>query len=196
MSQEWNPIPEIRRSVSDGIFGIFGVRPDPGQIHIPAEKAAVSCSCFVMSDRDPADVAAELDRNRDRFPEVRGISPVAGVTERNRWLLFELSDLMYDRAVRTDCGPEAVFPEDDTDSFCFHRMRMLSRYDSSGCPADADVQRAVLLCWVAGDSGREQDRVKAESALLRMVLGRAPKDRQDILRQCGDVARTALRMLY
>ena len=186
-------IGEIRDSVREGIGRALQLDAGERQIHIPARDAAVSCSVLLRTGADTAGEADRLNRALDRFPDVRGAKLLSGVRGSGGWLLFDLSGELYDLAAR--CAPQ---PADGPrgESYCYYRMRMLARYPSSGCPSDGSVQRALLICWAAYAGRYGSGRERAEQALLEMGRQLPAPERQCLLRECGDIGRTALRLLY
>lgn len=186
-------ISEIRSAVREGIKRGLCLEADEGQICIPAKEAAVSSSVLVRTGSDAAAEAMRLNRCLDCFPDVCGAKLLSRVRGSRGWLLFDLSKELYDAAARIALPPAAGT---DGASFCYYRMKMLARYPSCGCPDDESVQRALLLCWTAYAGPSQSGRKRAEDALLTMGRHLAARDRQCLIRQCGDIGRTAIRLLY
>ena len=177
----------LKRSTADWIGSVCGVPVGEGSVRIPSRDADVSCSFFVREKEAVPGIAERLSEALDSSPGY------ARVRERNGWILLDLSAEFYDGIARSYLSVSG-FPENA--DYCCHRMRMLSRYPSCGCPDHPDVQRALLLCLAAAEDPSVARRERAERALLSMALRERPADRTALLSRCGDVARAAVRLLY
>lgn len=186
-------ISEIRTAIGEGIERGLQLRTNDTQIRIPAKDAAASSSVLVRAGSDATREAEKLNRSLDCFPDVRGARLLSRVRESRGWLLFDLSKELYDLAAEA-----APLPERPPcgESYCYYKMNMLARYPSRGCPDDESVQRALLLCWTAYAGLYKSGREQAEQALLAMGRKLPVSERQSLLRACGDIGRTALRLLY
>ena len=186
-------ISEIRTAIGEGIERGLQLRTNDTQIRIPAKDAAASSSVLVRAGSDATREAEKLNRSLDCFPDVRGARLLSRVRESRGWLLFDLSKELYDLAAEA-----APLPERPPcgESYCYYRMNMLARYPSRGCPDDESVQRALLLCWTAYAGLYKSGREQAEQAMLAMGKKLPVSERQSLLRACGDIGRTALRLLY
>ena len=186
-------ISEIRTAIGEGIERGLQLRTNDTQIRIPAKDAAASSSVLVRAGSDATREAEKLNRSLDCFPDVRGARLLSRVRESRGWLLFDLSKELYDLAA--EAAPLPAGPPCG-ESYCYYRMNMLARYPSRGCPDDESVQRALLLCWTAYAGLYKSGRGQAEQALLAMGRKLPASERQSLLRACGDIGRTALRLLY
>ena len=183
---------EIRASVREGIRRGLHMEAGDGQICIPAKEAAVSCSVLVRTGSDASSEAESLNTCLDIFPAVFGAKLLSRVRGSRGWLLFDLSGELYDLAAKTAL-PAADRAEGE--SFCYYRMKMLARYPSRGCPDDESVRRALLLCWTAYSDATQSARKQAEDALLTIGRQLPASERQNLIAKCGDIGRTALRLL-
>ena len=156
-----------------------------GSVRIPSREADVSCPCFVNGGPDVQQTVRELENSL--IPEV------AGIREKNGWLLMDLSPQFYDSAVRSLAETEGRVV---TETYCYQKMRMLTRYPGKGCPCNRDVQRALLLALVASEEPSGAHLEQAERALLTMAYPTEPEKRTELLSCCGDVARAAINLLY
>ncbi len=186
-------ISEIRASVREGIKRGLDMDAGEGQICIPAKDAAVSSSVLVRTGSDASSEAGKLNACLDFFPDIRGAKLLSRVRGNRGWLLFDLSGELYDLAAGAVLPPAGLTAGE---SFCYYRMKMLARYPSCGCPDDESVRRALLLCWTAYSDPTRSARKQAEDALLTMGRQMPAAVRQNLIRKCGDIGRTALRLLY
>ena len=186
---------EVRSAIAAGLAEQLQIPVSADRIRLPARGAAAGCAIAVSLNADAARWAEQLDAVRDRFPTVWGAPLLAAVHEKNGWLLFDLSDALY--AAAADRLAEAADPiPADHGCYPLHRLRMLARYPSAGCPADAAVQTALLLCLAANEAPTDANRARAEEALLSMAYHLPPAARTALLVRCGAVARAAAGLLY
>jgi len=159
-------------------------------IHIPAKRDAVGSPIAISYALDADKIAESL--TPDRFLPVLGVLPVARVRAENGWLLFTLTDALYDAAI--DAVRDALQkPTSDCESYALNRMLSLARHDGTTCPKDAVAQRAWLLTLLLLDDARPAAIARAEEALLTMQHHLMPRERLDGF---GALADAASRILY
>ena len=185
----------VRGALAESLTEILNIPVSPEQIRLPARGAAVGCAAAIAEGADAEEWAMLLNDNRSAFFPVLGVLPVKRVRAENGWLLFDLSDELYSAAA-VDAAEGCGDIPSDHENYLLHRLRMLARYPSHGCPADAQVQRALLLCFAADEQPTAANLKRAEDALLTMAYALSPRDRTLLLSACGDVARAAVRLLY
>lgn len=183
----------VRSALAEGLTAALHISIQPEQIRLPARGADAGCSAALRHGADAEAWANTLNTALDLFPEVLGAPLLARVTSENGWLLFFLHGDLFSAAVAAYAADE--LPEDH-EHYPLHRLRMLARHPSCGCPDDPAVQRALLYALAADESPTAANRARAEHALLTMAHHLPPAKRQALLARCGDVARAAARLLY
>ncbi|MEG1525286.1 MAG: hypothetical protein RR224_07990 [Clostridia bacterium] len=159
---------------------LTGVRIE--QIKIPAKHAAVS---VYWPCKDVVDVAA--------FAPLLGVPLVAAVECKDDWLLFRLTDAFYSACV--DEVLRTLPPvEEDRGEYTLNRMLCFAGKHGTGCPADAQIQRALWLT-LGAQSGLGAKR-SAQQALLTLAIDCLPKERMTRMDTCGALADACARLLY
>lgn len=178
---------ELKNEISARISAASGVRVTEKDIRIPARDAMISCPSFVRKPELIEKTVKLLNEQREEGTSLKNIR------EKNGWILMDPDTGFFIETVKQFSRARDI-PEDG--SYCFHRMRMLTRYPNADCPDEPDVHKAILQCLVYDDEPTDAHLRRAEDALLKMAYARAPKERQDLLIRCGDVARAAIQLLY
>lgn len=185
----------VRAAIAERLSSDFENPILPEQIRLPARGADAGCAAALTCGLDANAWAEKLHAARDSFPTVLGAPLIAKVHSRNGWLLFDFDAAFYSAAVSALAVCEEDIPADH-EIYPLHRLRMLARYPSPGCPDDPSVHRAVLLALAANESPTAANRARAEEAILTMAHHLPPADRAALLRRCGGVARAVAGLLY
>lgn len=177
---------DLKKNIADWVKKECGFELLPEKICLLPRSADISfCT---GPDWDASGIAVQLEKSRDRFCIKDGIGDVRS---EGIWILINLGNGFYREIIfgyAKASEKEAVL-----NSYVLQRMRMLSRYESCGCPEVPKVRRALFLALIAKETGKRKE--EAERALLEMAADERPAERQRLLRQCGDVARAALELL-
>lgn len=155
----------------------------PAHVRLPGRR----CAAAIYRGEDGVPVSGD-------FPPGRcfGVPLIAETTQENGWLLLTFTDAFYSAA-----ADEAILrlpaPESDLGSLAINRMYALSKKAHRGCPADARVQRALLLLMTIGRGVSVSD---AGRAALTMFSGVPPRERARLESCSGAVGDAGMRLLY
>lgn len=185
----------VRAALADGLGRSLNRAVSPEQIRLPARGADAGCAAALGYGLDAASLATELQAARERFPTVLGALLVKSVRAVRGWLLFDLHGDFY-AALADACAVPAEEIPSDHEIYPLHRLRMLARYPSRGCPEDPDVQRMLLLALAANESPTAANCARAENAVLTLAHRLPPAERSALLIRCGSAARAAAALLY
>ena len=185
----------VRTAIAEGLSHGLQLPISEEQIRLPARGAAAGCAAALSRGADADAWARQLHAAREKFPRVLDAPLLSSVTAEHGWLLFHLHEDFYAAAADAIAIPKERIP---TDHECYplHRLRMLARYESRGCPNDAAVQRALLLCLAANEAPTAANRARAEEAILTMAHHLPPAERITLLSACGCTARAMAALLY
>lgn len=152
-----------------------------------------------------ADCLARVHAVEAETPAMFDGAPLfAEIAAREGHLCFSLTDAAYGVLMRRviACAALPELPEETGEPipYAAARMRMLARRESTGCPDDPAVRRALWLCFGIAEDGISPLELyaragKAAGAALAMAHGLPPKERPRRLAACGEVGKCTARLL-
>ena len=161
----------------------------------------IPCDRF-KNARDEGELALSMVREGDltecvnllnaRLFECRldGLPVLCKVSARNGWLIFHLSNAMFDLMIRgtRELEYHGRVLCDDGDNY----LQLLSRKPPCACPDVAAVRRALWLSWCAYSGGKWTN--ETELAMRSMTTGLYGKERLDAEAQIGGAANAILKL--
>lgn len=175
---------DIRTRLAEALGGAIGTAVSERAVRLPARSA---------------DASAHLPPGFDPVPTLSadygllwGAPLVSNVRFENDWLLFTLSDALFDALVG-QINATLPLPEDDGGERALNRLLVLGRHDGEGCPALPPFRRALLDAICVNQSPAAYRRaVRAAETLFHPIL---PRERPALLDCSGAYARALARLL-
>ena len=175
---------EIRIRLAEALGGALGTAVSERAVRLPARSA--DASAHLPPGFDPVS-ALSAD-----YGLLWGAPLVSNVRFENGWLLFTLSDALFDALVG-QINATLPLPEDDDGEHALNRLLMLGRHGGEGCPALPSFRRALLDAICVNQSPAAYRRaVRAAETLFRPI---PPRERPALLDCSGAYARALARRL-
>ena len=121
----------------------------------------------------------------------KNIPLLAGISEKNGWLLFSFTNAFYERACELLWEAKGESKEKE-ETYLGSRLRILARHGRAPCPPDPQVQRALWLAIHCAHRGSWPP--EAEQAILAMSHHKLGSERVVLERQLGGVAEAILKL--
>ena len=175
---------DIRTRLAEALGGALGTAVGERAVRLPTRSA--DASAHLPPGFDPAPALSS------DYGSLWGAPLVSGVRLENGWLLFTLSDALFDALV-VQVNASLPLPENDGGEHALNRLLVLGRHGGEGCPALPPFRRALLDAICASQSPAAYRRaVRAAETLFHSI---PPRERPALLDRSGAYARALARLL-